>query len=505
MNIETKKYYVLFGGNGFIGKNFVHNFLDKDSYFLVIDDEINDDLSKFQLTLEGDKYIERRELISSNVKFMKFDLAYTISTGKTYLIDQFFDWFVDVSNEGLELKDNIIKKELHFLNLASVVGVVNNLESSFKKEMITSQNIVQVIKEIIKDLIPDKFSQIRIWYTSSSEIYGENVSEDLPSCDSDSYIDISSLYVPEYNERSHYIYQKVLTKNLFETLGRYFEDNYRSRGICNIQVDILTLFNVVGPMQDPKKGVFNKFIHQILTGFPDARLSTSTRRYVPIQKLLDYFRNIELDDDKDLEYNNYFIIGDKDDYTGTGKELYRILKYALIKLYPEAESIICKADGCEIDSGEPEIKNRFQSSDENFYDEDFIDKYGEIIKDQVNFLIACGRLNAKNLGVENIQYKDLKIRNQSEEQIGVLGKIIEVNEKDGLVKINGFNNYKPGTVVKAVKYYNSNVKILLSQKVEDVDIYWVGVILGKPLTIDYIGTPLYFDSILIPPVESKND
>ena len=125
--------------------------------------------------------------------------------------------------------------------------------------------------------------------------------------------------------RSDYIYQKYLSEELMMELKQYNLKIYR-------------LFNIVGKFQDPTKGVFSKFIDNILTG-KKSLVSDSTRCYTPIKILLDI---LKIDrSERTPSPQGYGII--KDIYypematTLTGEELYLYLFGYIKRNYPKLD------------------------------------------------------------------------------------------------------------------------------------------------------------------------
>lgn len=501
--METKKFYVIFGGGGFIGSNICDNLLDENSHFLIIDLENNKfNLEKLHVFKPKEEVIDRFDLIKSNVTFKYFDLSFTDSEDQTRLDTLFWDWFINIKNVDL-LKDKT--PELHFINLASIVGVSRNLTSNFDAEMRITQNVCKFIKLVLADLILPEFYSVRIWYTSTSELYGDN-SEKLvrnPHL-SDSYIDLSALYIPEYSERSHYIYQKFLSKKIFEELGLYIQNKYKeTKEYMNIDVNILTLFNVVGPLQDPKNGVFNKFIHNILTGYPGTVCSNSVRRYVPVNEVTNVITNVKLSKYHRQQFNNTFITGNDHHFAGTGGELYQILTLALLELYPTAAYIINKAAYTNTVSSKPEIKNRFKSNAKNYSVEKFIEIYGELIQEQVKYATIVGYIKPEIVGLNNFNKHDII---SEDIRYKIEGKVIEVDKNTGLVIINGMSDYKPGTIIGADGQPDFNAllaTIIGETSINGVNVkIWQAVVLGKTDNLEKIlNTKVFFKKALKLPNE----
>lgn len=507
MNIKTKhkpnhkKYYVLYGGGGFIGTNICDKLLDPESKFLVIDNasskEIEKNLTNLQFNKPEDQQLDRLLIINENITIRKFDLSFNNINFNEDLRNLFWDWFIEVS---VNPNTNDHTREIHFINLASVVGVDLNCTSHFNREMRMTQNIIGSIKDAISGLKVSTFEQIRVWYTSSSEVYGNIKDDDIKHRfdNNTRSISLTSLYSPDADERSHYIYQKILGTHLFEELSWWVHDIYIRNDIChNIGVNVLVLFNVVGPTQDPKKGVFNKFIHKLISGFPTIGVSATTRRYIPIDYVIEA---LELTPINKIEPNNYnvtFVKGTEHDFCGTGEELFRILQSALYIMYPDARHKIDKVKSSFQFTGIPEIKNRFESNYSDYTVERFIENYGHIIRAQVQFAASNGWISADLVGGKDRRFSELVLKSGSEAIDIFGGKILEVNAEWGLIKIIGFTEAEPGTVVATFNQfdkYKKEFRFILSNK--DEEGIWTGVLLGRELPQDLVGKPLRWNSVL---------
>ena len=155
---------------------------------------------------------------------------------------------------------------IYIYHFASPVGVVNHKESTFYRAMYINQNVYHFAKnfQIFTKPINSKERDLKFFYMSSSEIYGPiNENTLTPRLDT-----FANLHENLGGFRSDYIYQKVLGEELFRQLpGRY-------------GVVILRLFNIVGKYQDPTKGVFNKFIDNIVHNLV-CEINDSIRSYTP--------------------------------------------------------------------------------------------------------------------------------------------------------------------------------------------------------------------------------
>lgn len=120
-------------------------------------------------------------------------------------------------------------------HFAATVGVANftgrNSTSSFLNNTNIDRNMMMYLQ---------RHPDIRVYFASSSEVYGEcsEASEDS---------DVSFKISP----RAAYAVEKLM----FETFLRTRQNSV-----------ILRLFNIIGPTQDPAKGVVAKFYNRIKTG-----------------------------------------------------------------------------------------------------------------------------------------------------------------------------------------------------------------------------------------------
>lgn len=361
-----KKLYIMFGGNGFIGSSIYNNFLNKNTSFIIIDKYI--DLSKFiHLEFLNQECIKKIDLSTKNSKNL-FEI-------KEYLINQI---------NNFDYND----LEIHFMHFASTVGVQQNLQSNFDAEIRITQNISIIIKNIIKEI---KFKndniKFKIWYTSTSELYGENCNLIDQTENKENLKDLSSLYTPEFSERSHYIYQKQLSEQILKQLILELNKNYK-----NIYLEILVLFNVVGPGQDPRRGVFNKFILNILKG-KECKVSDSIRRYIPIDMVINH---IEISENSEIIKISYLTGNGSEYVTCSGKLLYLYIRNTLINFYPKNKNILNSSCTDIIDTSNlKEIQNRF---DLHLIDnERFTEIYGDLIRKQILFFLKNKEIFSSDL------------------------------------------------------------------------------------------------------------
>ena len=374
--IKEKTLHVLFGGGGFIGTNIYNNLLEENDHFLIID--------KFDNSQDPD-YIKLKK---NAPKEIKHNISYLVRYLNFIGDDQPHKNIVShILNLVFELEEKADKVYVNFYHLASTVGVKNNQKSNFSEEMIITQNIIRIIKNFQIDLVFNERKNIlikNIWYTSTSELYGNNSSDIEKSGLSDKkikekYTELSSLYSVENPNRSHYIYQKYLSERLFQEL-EFWCENHKTIIEFTPSVEILTLFNVVGCFQDVNKGVFNKFVFNILSGI-DCEVGSSTRRYIPVNLITDFikFKN------KNFANSSNFLYGSNKCLSCTGKELFTIMKLALMQMYPNFEDLIIKSNCIELDNSIKEIDKRFDSNFDGYGIDNFIKTYGSQIKDQVDY------------------------------------------------------------------------------------------------------------------------
>lgn len=293
-----KKLIILFGGAGFIGSHICEYFGLKENTDIVSID--------FGKNFDGEQ--NKFKYYEYGINIVGTDLSNPIT------------W--DIKKEtGLELCDY---NNIHIYHLASPVGVQNHTEPTFYKAMAITQNIVRFIKNKIIPVIIEYKIELSINYFSTSELYGNISYKDLqtnrPNINLSKFYDID-LHCGGF--RSDYIYQKYLSEELMMELKQYNLKIYR-------------LFNIVGKFQDPTKGVFSRFIDNILTG-KKSLVSDSTRCYTPIKILLDILNTDQSGYIPSLQ--GYSII--KDIYypematTLRGEELYLYLFGYIKRNYPK--------------------------------------------------------------------------------------------------------------------------------------------------------------------------
>lgn len=456
MKQENTYINILFGGGGFIGTNIYNNLIDKNNYFLVID-KVFDTYNNIILK-------EQNKIFKKNIQSLSKDLV--SHTLEIRSIEKHIDDFI------IEVSQNRKNIKINFYHLASTVGVKNNLKSNFSSEMIITQNIISIIKNVQLKILQldlnkkENISINKIWYTSTSELFGNNSSQLDPKLsygDLDYYKDLSSLYSLENPDRSHYIYQKYLGEKLFVDLGNWFKKFNNSLNSFP-DIEILFLFNVVGLFQDKEKGVFNKFLFNILNGIV-CDVSNTTRRYIPINYVTNFIKS------KNLGYkksSSNLLCGSDKYFTGSGAELFKMIKFALLEFYPEYSKYINESKiRYNYSLKTKEIVSRFDSNFHNYSYYSFLLLYGKQIREQVEFW-------SKN--------NCLKIP-YTEEKQDVKFRIYKIENKIGLVQLEynsdkDYNGYLLETINKD--------KILISKNHSDNLLY--GVILGKSISVELIGT-----------------
>lgn len=254
-NNDKRTLMFLIGGAGFIGKHIIEVFNHDEKIDIVVIDkeEQIEDLKKTELVND------RSKLISLDLNDSSLSKAIDERTGP---------------QNGLINFENY--KDVNIFHLASPVGVVNHNVSTFYDAMDINQNVFIFARW----LIHETDANLRFWYTSSSELYGNIGNID----DNKMYtanIKLNTFY--DINQksggfRSDYIYQKILAEELFSQLNDIYT------------VKIMRLFNIVGKHQDPSKGVFNKFIKDIVDD-KQVVCSKSIRCYTKVSILMDYIRN----------------------------------------------------------------------------------------------------------------------------------------------------------------------------------------------------------------------
>lgn len=252
-NNDKRTLMFLIGGAGFIGKHIIEVFNNDEKIDIVVIDreEQIEDLKKTELVND------RSKLISLDLTDSSLSRAIDERTGP---------------QKGLINFENY--KDVNIFHLASPVGVVNHNVSTFYDAMDINQNVFLFARH----LIHETNANLRFWYTSSSELYGDIDDNKMYAAN----IKLNTFY--DINQksggfRSDYIYQKFLGEQLFKQLN----DKYTVR--------IMRLFNIVGKHQDPVKGVFGKFIRDIIDDKP-VNVSKSIRCYTKVSILTDYIRRL---------------------------------------------------------------------------------------------------------------------------------------------------------------------------------------------------------------------
>ena len=449
----VKNLYVLFGGTGFIGTNIFNQLLHDDTYFLVVDRESNI------------RFInDMPEELKRHVTNYNHHLDFTNDDGYKYVettIKNFINETIKVEDPSDRFEWNIT-----FIHLASTVGVEWNVSGNFRSEMRITQNIIQIIKDLLVD-VNDLFKKINICYTSTSELFGENshkISNHLSIEKQEDLFDLSCLYSPKFAERSEYIYQKYIGERLFKSLQTQL-DMY-----SGIHIFILRLFNIIGPFQYTNKGVFSKFIVELILG-KTSTCSVSIRRYVPVEAVTDFFNPYSKSlfgvIPKGLNY--VLFTGHEKLLCGTGQELYIHLKNYLKQKYPNSKGL--QKSSYILDQGEDkngidnpkEIMQRFEKR--ILTNSEFEQYYGHFIESIIEMQIKYGPLTREALGT-NIKIKDQGETIEVEE---FPGKVTQYN--DGLALISGLVDYSAGDLI----LFENGEKGLLSDTEETPTC----VILGK--------------------------
>lgn len=449
----VKNLYVLFGGTGFIGTNIFNRLVHPDTYFLVIDRE-----SKI-------KYIDNLPAeLKAHITPYHQHLDFTDSSGFKYLqiaISNFITSTITKEDPSDKFGWNIT-----FVHLASTVGVTNNISGNFGAELRITQNIIHSIKEILNEY-SDWFERVNICYTSTSELFGENshkYHKNLNLEQQEDLIDLTCLYSPKYSERSEYIYQKYIGEKLFKNLG-----NQLNEFCSNTHIFILRLFNIIGPFQDTDKGVFSRFVVNIIRG-KGSWCSKSIRRYVPIEAVTDFFNpyNKSLFGITSKGITSVMFTGHEKLFCGTGEQLYLYIEAYIKRKYPNCKGLIksfYEVDDLSDKNGIDQPKEIFKRFEPRIVtDDEFEQYYGPFIEAIIRMQIKYGPLSESTLGVIP---KDQEETIEIEEEFP--GEV--THYKDGLALITGLVDYSAGDLI----LFENGEKGLLS----DTEEIPTCVILGK--------------------------
>lgn len=436
----TKNLYVLFGGAGFVGTNLFNRLLHEDTYFLVVDRE-----SKIRFVDDVP------EELKNHVTSYHQHLDFNDDGGFKYLhiaISNFIENNINKEDPSDKFNWNIT-----FVHLASTVGVTNNIGGNFGAEMRITQNIIHTIKEIMEEY-SNWFERVNICYTSTSELFGENshkFHKHLNLEEQEDLFDLTCLYSPKYSERSEYIYQKYIGEKLFKNL------NLQLNEFCsNTHVFLLRLFNVVGPFQDTDKGVFSKFVVDIIRG-KACVCSNSIRRYVPIEALSDFFNpySKSLFGVRANSLTSVMFTGHEKLFCGTGEELYIYIKEYLRRKYPNCRGIsktVYILDEHKFKNGIDNPKEIFQRFEKRIItDDEFELYYGPFIEAIIRMQIKYGPLSKSTLGIveqnenEPLSKSTLGIRCKDDSELEFPGEVI--NYQDGLALIDGLIDHSAGDLV----------------------------------------------------------
>ena len=240
-----KKLIIIIGGCGFLGKSLMHYSREYSNWKIVTVDtgEASESFCN-QFNRDPKEWPENMNIYldltkDSLIKFWE----------KSGVNEELFN-----TPDGFSLFS-----EIHIFHFASPVGVINHSESTFYKAMAINQNVFEFSNFYLKNKFGDKIS-LNFWYASTSELYGLYDKTEKNNVKDVEDINLHTFFNPKENLggfRSDYIYQKLLGENLFKQLGS-----------SGFSVKILRLFNIVGEYQDPKKGVFPKFVNAIIYNKP---------------------------------------------------------------------------------------------------------------------------------------------------------------------------------------------------------------------------------------------
>ena len=341
-NTEPKKIALLFGGAGFIGKHLMEYYQNKNFDIICVDPSAPTELNEHCINEDDPK---------SKITYFRFNFS--------------------EENEYKVIMDALgAYQKIEIWHLASVVGVDNHLHPTFYEAMALHQLILNFCKKL-RDPCGGffNFQDISFWFTSTSELYGNiyNPYYEFPdyTLKFDTFWDSS---LGNGGFRSDYIYQKYLGENLFKQLEP-----------LGIKVRNLRLFNIVGKYQSPTKGVFPKFIHNILMD-KECLVTDSFRSYTLIDELIERITKIneewihvlyELENSGKLDVV-------RPEYSLTGKKLYEYI-FDFLK----AESIIINQEPKFKEIQTKEIKFRGDPNIDLSF-EDFVKEFGVVIKEIVS-------------------------------------------------------------------------------------------------------------------------
>ena len=262
-----KKLIIIIGGCGFLGKSLMHYGREHPDWKIVTVDT-REATESFCNQFNRDPK-EWPENINISLDLTKDSL--TEFWKKSGVNEELFNTPNDFS----------LFSEMHIFHFASPVGVTNHSESTFYKAMAINQNVFEFSNFYLKNKIGDKI-RLNFWYASTSELYGLYDMTKKNSTEDTEDINLHTFFNRKENLggfRSDYIYQKLLGENLFKQLGS-----------SGFSVKILRLFNIVGEYQDPKKGVFPKFVDAIIYNKPVSvtqGIRCYTRAYTFYEMILD--------------------------------------------------------------------------------------------------------------------------------------------------------------------------------------------------------------------------
>ena len=228
-------------GIGFIGfqlmKDIANIMTDEDELFLVDNDKIN--LQRAVHALEMGVYNQGAiHVLEGDVRYNSFKEIKYFHLGKVH-------WRNDYSFESL-LTDSIV------YNLSARVGVKSWNENAYLNYFHNFQ-VDNNVAEMIKQYKCKKYI-----YASSSEVLGNG--ENLKESDD---FKISN------SPRGLYALEKLHGETLAKTLG--------------VPYSVVRFFNIVGPYQDINKGVFPKFMKEMLFKTETVKASDDIRCFCDVR------------------------------------------------------------------------------------------------------------------------------------------------------------------------------------------------------------------------------